>query len=130
MSDDSSKRFARRIEPYLDKLYRAAYRLTHNRANAEELFQDTCVRAFSMRVAWEATESPLGWLMRVQYNLFIDEVRKNNRSVVVPIADVEQVRSAAGSDCDPEESASNAQTMETIQKRTMIWGSGQPCSSK
>lgn len=108
MSDERRKRFSRRIEPYLDKLYRAAYRLTQRRADAEELFQETCVRAFSMADSWEAAQSPLGWLMRVQYNLFIDGVRKDHRSVVVPIGDVEDVGSAAGADFDPETCANDA----------------------
>src|SRR5688572_27888379 len=114
MPDESRRRFSLRIEPYLDKLYRAAFRLTQNRPDAEELFQDTCFRAFSMRDSSEAAQSPLGWLIRVQYNLFIDGVRKIHRSVVVPIGDVERVGRTAGSDFDPEACASDAQRFAMV----------------
>jgi RNA polymerase sigma-70 factor (ECF subfamily) len=111
-----AEQFSRAIEPCLDKLYRAAFRLTQNRADAEELFQETCVRAFARRASsWETTTSPLGWLMRVQYNLFIDETRKRRASVVVPIGDAEHSRLIAGEDFDPEACASEAQQFALIQ---------------
>lgn len=75
MSDRIRAQFSRDIEPWLDRLYRAAFRLTQNRADAEELLQDTCIRAFSHRESFAVSPSPLGWLMRVQYNLLIDETR-------------------------------------------------------
>ncbi|MGC8000749.1 RNA polymerase sigma factor, partial [Salmonella enterica] len=43
----SPQAFQRLIEPLLAGLYRAAYRLAGNRADAQDLVQDTCV------LAWE-----------------------------------------------------------------------------
>jgi hypothetical protein len=41
-----ARRFEILIEPHLDALFRAAYRLARNRADAEDLVQETCVRAY------------------------------------------------------------------------------------
>jgi hypothetical protein len=55
MPDKTNQRFHRLIEPHLDALFRAAYRLTRNRPDAEDLVQEACVRAFER----------LSWLLRV-----------------------------------------------------------------
>lgn len=114
MSDPDGNRFASDIEPWLDRLYRAAYRLTRNRADAEELLQETCVRAFARRADWERTTSRLGWLMRVQYNLFIDETRRRKKGVVVPIGETDLPSQPADPSTDPESCANDAETFARI----------------
>lgn len=116
MSDLDGKRFASDIEPWLDRLYRAAYRLTHNRADAEELFQETCVRAFARRADWERTTSRLGWLMRVQYHLFIDELRRRKSSLIVPIAENVLPNLPADASSDPESCAHDAETFARVHR--------------
>lgn len=116
MSDLDGKRFASDIEPWLDRLYRAAYRLTQNRADAEELFQETCVRAFARRADWERTTSPLGWLMRVQYNLFIDELRRRKSSPIMPIAERDFPGLPADASSDPESCANDAETFARVHR--------------
>ena len=54
--------FARLIAPHADALFRAAYRLTGNRADAEDLVQDVCVRAFANLPTLETLERPKAWL--------------------------------------------------------------------
>lgn len=46
MPNPDARLFATLIEPHLDALFRAAYRLARNRADAEDLVQESCVRAF------------------------------------------------------------------------------------
>lgn len=114
MTDPIRAKFTRDIEPWLDRLYQAAFRLTQGRADAEELLQDTCIRAFSKRESFAASGSPLGWLMRVQYNLFIDETRKRKRAAVVSIGEIGDPESMAGDEFDPEAAASAAQSFALI----------------
>ena len=42
-----NKRFSALVEPHLEALFRAAYRLTRNRADAEDLVQETFAKAFA-----------------------------------------------------------------------------------
>lgn len=109
MSDRSRNAFCLELEPHLEKLYRAAYRLTQSKADAEELVQDTCVRAFSNRQSWAGTQSPLGWLMRVQYNLFVDTARRRKAAVVVSLGDVDAAGLPAADSFDPEARARDAE---------------------
>jgi RNA polymerase sigma factor (sigma-70 family) len=79
--------FARLIAPHLDALFRAAYRLTGNRADAEDLVQDVCVRAYANLRSLEELERPKSWLMKVQYRLFVDGARRRGRSPLRASAD-------------------------------------------
>ena len=78
--------------------------------------QDTCIRAFSTRESFATSSSPLGWLMRVQYNLFIDETRKRRKAVVVSISEMDHPESTAGDEFDPEAGASEAQSFASIHE--------------
>jgi RNA polymerase sigma factor (sigma-70 family) len=72
--------FARLIAPHAEALFRAAYRLTCNRADAEDLVQDVCVRAFANLRTLEALERPKSWLLKIQYRVFVDGARRRGRS--------------------------------------------------
>jgi RNA polymerase sigma factor (sigma-70 family) len=72
--------FARLIAPHLDALFRAAYRLTGNRADAEDIVQDVCVRAYENMGAMTALGQPKSWLLKIQYRVFVDGVRRRDRS--------------------------------------------------
>ena len=61
-----------------ERVYRLAYRLTGNQADAEDLTQDVFVRVFRSL----STYSPgtfEGWLHRVTTNLFLDGARRKQR---------------------------------------------------
>lgn len=75
MADKSRSRFAQFIAPHLEALYRTGYRLCRHRADAEDLVQDVCMRAFK---SWRSgeIESPRAWLMRIQYRLHVDGLRR------------------------------------------------------
>jgi RNA polymerase sigma factor (sigma-70 family) len=116
MSDSPGQQFGAKIEPYLDRLFRAAYRLTGNSADAQDLVQDTCVRAFSRLEKLDAADSPLGWLMRVQYNLFIDGARQRQRELIRPLEDDESESLAADESMEPDRSLSDLQGLSTIDR--------------
>lgn len=68
--------FNRVVEPHLSALYRSGYRLTRNVADAEDLVQDVCVRAYSRLTELEQMENPRAWLLCIQYRLFVDMTRQ------------------------------------------------------
>jgi RNA polymerase sigma-70 factor (ECF subfamily) len=67
--------FAHLIAPHLDALYRAAYRLTGHRFDAQDLVQDVCLRAYAALDTLKAIEQPKHWLLKIQYRAFVDGVR-------------------------------------------------------
>jgi RNA polymerase sigma-70 factor (ECF subfamily) len=66
------------VREHADRVYRLAYRLSGNRADAEDLTQETFVRVF--RSLAEYTPGTFeGWLHRITTNLFLDMVRRRAR---------------------------------------------------
>jgi RNA polymerase sigma factor (sigma-70 family) len=68
--------FEKLVRPHFDRLYRLAWRLTGQKAEAEDLFQDLLVKAYSKLDALVKIDEPGSWLSRMMYNLFIDDRRR------------------------------------------------------
>ena len=88
MSRQKQRAFRRSIAPTLPRLFRLAYRLTGNVADAEDLVQDTCVAACEKLAKLEGMEHPDRWLLRVLHNRFLDGARRRSRAPVVNLNDV------------------------------------------
>jgi RNA polymerase sigma-70 factor (ECF subfamily) len=87
MNKPPADAFARVLAPHLMALYAAAYRLTGNRSDAEDLCQEVCLRAYGRRVELGALEHPRAWLLKVQYRVFIDGARRRRRSPLRELPD-------------------------------------------
>lgn len=92
MSQTTQRRFGDFIEPHLVALKRTAYRLCRSIADAEDLVQDVCLRAFEQWQRQDDVAAPRAWLMRVQYNLHVDELRRRRRA---PMESLDDPRSGA-----------------------------------
>ena len=80
MNDNDRKpAFERLVRPHFDRLYRLAFRLAGQRAEAEDLFQELLIKAYGMLDDLVTVDEPGSWLSRVMYNLFIDERRRFRR---------------------------------------------------
>lgn len=64
------------ILPLKDKLFRLALRITFNRAEAEDVVQDTLIRVWSKRDEWTDLESVEAYCLSIARNLAIDRSRK------------------------------------------------------
>lgn len=65
--------------PHLDALYRTAYSMTKNAGDAEDLVQDTYVRAYQFFNQFQGGTNARAWLFRILTNLFINTYRKKTR---------------------------------------------------
>jgi RNA polymerase sigma-70 factor (ECF subfamily) len=72
-------RFERDALPYLDQLYAAAMRMTRNPADAEDLVQETFVKAFAAFHQFTEGTNLKAWLYRILTNTFINSYRKKQR---------------------------------------------------
>ena len=77
--EERSARFERDALPYLDQLYAAALRMTRNPADAEDLLQETFVRAFAAFHQYQDGTNLKAWLYRILTNTFINGYRKKQR---------------------------------------------------
>ena len=94
-----TERFERTALPFLDQLYSAALRMTRNPADAEDLVQETFVKAFAAFHQFEEGTNLKAWLYRILTNTYINSYRKKQRqpqqSLVDEIDDWSLARAAS-----------------------------------
>lgn len=73
------------LKPHMDRLYRLAFRLAGQKAEAEDLFQDVLVKVFPRLDELIDIEELGPWLCRVMYNHFIDNRRRFARQRLVAV---------------------------------------------
>jgi RNA polymerase sigma-70 factor, ECF subfamily len=76
---DLTERFERDVLPLLPSLYGAALRMTRNPSEAEDLLQDTALRAYRGFATFEEGTNLKAWLYRILTNSFINTYRKRQR---------------------------------------------------
>jgi RNA polymerase sigma-70 factor (ECF subfamily) len=69
--------------PHMNALYDAALRLAGNAATAQDLTQETYLRAFRAFASFEPGSNCRAWLLRIQYNLFCTQYRRGRRMPLV-----------------------------------------------
>src|ERR1035437_4087382 len=67
---------------FVDSLYRTALRLTHNRADAEDLVQDTYLKAFRAADRFEPGTNLRAWLFTILHNTARNRPRSRGRDAV------------------------------------------------
>lgn len=80
-TDDAAlrERFEREVMPLMSGLYGAALRMTRNAADAEDLVQDTYLRAYRGFAGFQEGTNLKAWLFRILTNSFISTYRKKQR---------------------------------------------------
>jgi RNA polymerase sigma-70 factor, ECF subfamily len=76
---DLLDRFDRDVLPLLPSLYGAALRMTRNPADAEDLLQETTLRAYRGFASFQEGTNLKAWLYRILTNSFINTYRKKQR---------------------------------------------------
>lgn len=74
-----STRFERDALPLLDQLYGAAIGMTRNPTDAEDLVQETYVKAFSSFASYREGTNLKAWMYRIMTNTYINAYRKKQR---------------------------------------------------
>jgi len=101
--------------PHLDALYALALRLTRNGRDAEDLVQDTMVKAFRFFHRFERGTNAKAWLFKILSNLFNNDYRDRSREREV-MTDVEDQGAFIPSEPrSPEAEAISRRTAAEIQ---------------
>jgi RNA polymerase sigma-70 factor (ECF subfamily) len=81
-AEERAERFERDAMPLLDQLYSAALRMTRNPADAEDLVQETYLKAYGAFESFRAGTNLKAWLYRILTNTYINGYRKRQRQPV------------------------------------------------
>jgi RNA polymerase sigma-70 factor, ECF subfamily len=96
--------FAREALSHIDSLYGTALRLTRRPADAEDLVQETFLKAFRSADQFERGTNLKAWLFTILYNTFRNIRRHDGRNPIeVDSEVVEQAIDVAGQDQTPEQ---------------------------
>ena len=101
---DSDDGFAREALSYVDSLYGTALRLTRRPADAEDLVQETYLKAFRASSQFERGTNLKAWLFTILHNTYRNLRRHDVRSPVdVDSETVEQAADLLAQDHTPEQ---------------------------
>src|ERR1700729_1991140 len=78
-SNEDRARFERDVVPQLGQLYPAALRMTRNPTDAEDLVQETSVKAYAAFHQFQTGTNLRAWLNRILTQTFINVPRKRKR---------------------------------------------------
>jgi RNA polymerase sigma-70 factor, ECF subfamily len=81
-TDERRTRFERDALPFVDQLYAAALRMTRNPADAEDLVQETFLKAFAAFHQFEEGTNLKAWLYRILTNTYINSYRRRQRQPI------------------------------------------------
>lgn len=79
---EATREFEETALVHLDALYRSALRLTHNRAEAEDVVQDTCLRAYRSFQRFRPGTNCRAWLFTILRNVFLNRLRQGGRETL------------------------------------------------
>ena len=71
--------FEAEMNPHLDALYRNGLRLTGNANDAEDLLQDTYLRAYRFFYQYQPGTNAKAWLFRIMNTVFLNDYRRKSR---------------------------------------------------
>lgn len=116
--------FERQALVHADALYGAAYRLTRNPRDAEDLVQDALLRAYRFWDSFQQDSNCKAWLLRIVTNTFINEYQRKKRSrEVLDAATAEQeatdgvlVHSTAGDKMSPDKAMLSNSVSDDVQR--------------
>src|SRR5215470_8930114 len=100
-SDDDDARFRSAVLPYLGDAYALACWITGNRADAEDVVQDACLRAFRAIGSFSDGDGR-AWVLTIVRNTAYTWLRKNRPSAVLAVEALEAVETAQAIERDPD----------------------------
>lgn len=109
--DDSARRarFEAEVLPHLDAMYRTALRLTRSPSDADDLVQDTAIKAYRFFDSYEQGTHIRAWLLKILTNLFFSRHRRGaleanvrQLALVDPVADGWLSAASVASNREPE----------------------------
>jgi len=103
------------VERHSRAVFRVAYRITGNEADAEDVVQDTFIRAYTELKKFEARSGFGTWLHRIAANYAIDLIRRRPRHVVTDEEEAEPLLARLASPAPgPERVAAGRQIRQRI----------------
>jgi len=106
--------FAVLVERYKDAVQNLAYRMLGNTTEAEDVTQETFVRAYTQLATYKCAHKFSTWLLSIASHLAIDQLRRR-RFLALPLEDVPFLEWIVDGGIGPEQSALQGERQDEIQ---------------
>jgi RNA polymerase sigma factor (sigma-70 family) len=106
--------FSALVERYKDAVQNLAYRMLGNITEAEDITQETFVRAYTQLSTYKPMHKFSTWLLSIASHLSIDQLRRR-RFLALPLEDVPFLEWIVDSGTGPEQSALRGEQQDEIQ---------------
>ncbi len=107
------------VDAYAGTLYRVAYSVLRNRADAEDAVQETYLRVLRHRATLDEIRDARVWLVRIVWNVVLDRKRRSKtRPETDDIADLARMLPATG--LTAEERVASAQHHENVLRAVAL----------
>ncbi|MFQ5846717.1 MAG: sigma-70 family RNA polymerase sigma factor [Candidatus Methylomirabilales bacterium] len=80
--DQKRQEFEEAALVHMNSIYNGALRLTRNKTEAEDLFQETFLRAYRFFHQFQPGTNCRAWLFAILHSLFVNRIRQSSRPVV------------------------------------------------
>jgi RNA polymerase sigma factor (sigma-70 family) len=110
---ESDAQFEKEFMPLIGSLYNFAYRLTLDEDDANDLVQETYMKAYRFFDSYEQGTNAKAWLFRILKNSFINDFRKKSKQPSK--VDYQEVESFYNSD-DVDENITTDLRIESVQE--------------
>ena len=107
--------FASIVEKYKDSVFNVAYRMLGNPTEAEDVAQETFVRAYTQLHTYKDTHRFSTWLLSIASHLSIDQLRRR-RFLALPLENVPFLEWIADLGRGPEESVLVGEASDEMQR--------------
>lgn len=111
---DDQDAFAVLVERYKDAVQNLAYRMLGNTTEAEDVTQETFVRAYTQLATYKPAHKFSTWVLSIASHLAIDQLRRR-RFLALPLDDVPFLEWIVDSSTSPEQSALEGEQQDEIQ---------------
>ncbi len=111
---DDQDAFAVLVERYKDAVQNLAYRMLGNTTEAEDVTQETFVRAYTQLATYKPAHKFSTWVLSIASHLAIDQLRRR-RFLALPLDDVPFLEWIVDSGTSPEQSALEGEQQDEIQ---------------
>ena len=102
------------VLPLKNELFRMAFRMTQNRAEAEDVVQETMMKVWSRREQWEQLESIEAFCLTVCRNVALDKLRRMDNQAQSLDATIDPADRSHGA--NPEEQAVQRDRVRLVRR--------------
>ena len=110
---EKHKVFGKEFMPHIDSMYNFAFRLTNDEDDANDLVQDTYLKAFRFINSFSQGTNAKAWLFRILKNSFINDFRKKSKEPAK--VDYQDVETTYNSEEDAETNQTVDLRVESVQ---------------